>query len=81
MKERCDTCFEPLLYERDGQTYSREIMVEIRGVYDGGLLMLCPFCNTYRNRFEPGHWLYDRAQVRLEKIREAQIDHNCEGNL
>ena len=35
--EMCPLCSRVLSYEVDGQTYSKATLVEIRGVYDGGL--------------------------------------------
>lgn len=75
MKEKCDTCLGSFLYEQAGVTYSREVAVEVPGVYDGALLMMCPWCMTYRNRFDPGDRLFDVAEGELVKIRATQLDY------
>lgn len=45
-----------------GQYYSEVIGVQVRGVYDGELFFQCPGCHGRWHRFEPGHWLYDKAE-------------------
>lgn len=42
--------------QRDGD-YRRTVMVEIRGVYDGGLFYECPDCRGRWHRWPKGHWL------------------------
>jgi hypothetical protein len=36
-REHCPMCGRDLSYERNGNTYSKAYLVEVRGVYDGGL--------------------------------------------
>jgi hypothetical protein len=36
-------------------------MVEIRGVYDGGLFYQCPDCGGRWHRWEPGSYQYAQA--------------------
>jgi len=42
--------------------YSRSIMVEIRGVYDGGLYFVCPDCGGKYHRWPEGDWRHDKAK-------------------
>lgn len=46
--------------------FKREIMVEVRGVYDGGLYFICPDCGHRYHRWPEGHWLRERARVYVE---------------
>ena len=39
----------------------RPVLVEIQGVYDGGLFYECATCQTRWHRFPEGHWLHARA--------------------
>jgi len=50
--------------EWDGQPqyYSRVIMVEIRGVCDGGLFYMCPDCDGKWHRWPEGSYLRARAE-------------------
>lgn len=52
MKPACDACGLNFLYEGPaGATFSREVMVEIWGVYDGALFYECPNCGHRRHRW------------------------------
>lgn len=50
MAKDCAECGNPDYY-----------MVEVPGVYDGGLYFWCPVCNHKWHRFEPHHYLWHKA--------------------
>jgi hypothetical protein len=61
---QCPHCGAGLLSDKlttDGEPYRLAILVEVQGVYDGGLFYQCPFCNGRWHRFPEDHWLYPRA--------------------
>ncbi len=60
---QCPHCKAEMTYKgADGKTtYSCAVMVTIPGVYDGGLYILCPYCNGRWHRFPEGHPLRERA--------------------
>ena len=45
----------------------RSILVEIQGVYDGGLYFKCPDCGVCWHRWPEGHPLYVRAVKHFER--------------
>lgn len=62
LSEQCPHCRVELAYiADDGKTYSRTLMVEVNGVYDGGLFYQCPDCYGRWHRWPPGHYLRKRA--------------------
>jgi rRNA maturation protein Nop10 len=71
VNEFCPHCGESLTAEEippeyrseDGRThYSHIIGMEIRGVYDGVLFWMCPFCGGKWHRFGLDHFLRVRAE-------------------
>lgn len=48
--------------DSDGQYYCRTIMVEIPGIYDGGLFHQCPDCGYRWHRWPEGDWRHERAE-------------------
>ncbi len=42
--------------------FSRLIMIEVRGVYDGGLYFVCPDCGVRFHRWPEGHPLRAKAE-------------------
>lgn len=46
----------------DGGPYRRTFMIEIGGLYDGGLFYECPDCQGRWHRWPPGHRLRERAE-------------------
>lgn len=54
-----------------GDHYSDIIMVEIQGVYDGGLFYMCPFCDHLWHRWSPeDKRLYAAADFHMKLWRE-----------
>lgn len=51
--------------QRDGD-YRRTFMVEIRGLYDGGLFYECPDCGGRWHRWPEAHWLRAKAAPYVE---------------
>lgn len=49
-------------YHGPPQFYRREILIEISGVYDGGLFFQCPSCDGRWHRWPEGHYLRKRAE-------------------
>lgn len=45
--------------------FKREILIQIQGVYDGGLFYMCPDCGGYFHRFPEGHYLRERAEQHM----------------
>ena len=54
-------------YYGDSTHFCRSIMVEIPGVYDGGLFWMCPDCGGAWHRWEPESRLGLRAQTHIDK--------------
>jgi hypothetical protein len=65
-----DRCF--CLPYGDSTHFKRTIMVEIRGVYDGGLFLVCPDCGHAWHRFTDPRMMA-KAQPYIDK-------HNAERN-
>ncbi len=55
-------------------TLELPVMVEIWGVYDGGLFFVCNACSHAFHRWPEGHRLHMKAQIyidmRNKKVRE-----------
>lgn len=49
--------------------WGRQILVEIPGVYDGGLFYACPDCGDYFHRWPEGHRLRESAEDEMDKLR------------
>jgi hypothetical protein len=65
--EMCPLCGRVLSYEVDGKTYSKATLVEIRGVYDGGLFYAdMDGCGFAWHRWPEDHYLRERAETYLE---------------
>lgn len=47
--------------------YGREIVVEVRGVYDGGLYYLCPDCGKAWHRWE-NDYMRAKAQPYIDRV-------------
>lgn len=62
MSDTCPHCDTDLSYQYRGRTYSRAVMVEVRGVYDGGLYWMCPDCRAPWHRWPEGHYLRAKAE-------------------
>lgn len=56
--------------------YGRQILVEISGVYDGGLFYCCPDCGDYFHRWPEGHSLHEVAEREMEKLREQDLKYH-----
>lgn len=54
----CPACRAQLAY---GGGFTRAAMVEVPGVYDGGLYWMCPACGHAWHRWPVGHRLRERA--------------------
>ncbi len=67
MTDTCPHCDADLrgapIPDRPGEFYSRTIMVEVQGVYDGGLYLLCPDCGGTWHRWPEGDWRHERAKA------------------
>lgn len=50
-------------YGEDSTHFSRTILMEIQGVYDGGLFYACPDCAGRWHRWPEGHELRARAET------------------
>jgi uncharacterized protein with PIN domain len=61
-ESRCPHCGADLTDVRDDWSGYRTILVEIRGVYDGGLFWMCPDCEGRWHRWPVGHYLRARAE-------------------
>lgn len=57
----------PPILDRPGENYSRTIMVEIRGIYDGGLFFQCPDCCGRWHRWPDGHPLRAKASRYVDR--------------
>ncbi len=67
-KNPCPSCGENLNYIVRGTRYSRATMVEIRGVYDGGLFYAhVGGCGVAWHRWPEGHYLRPRAAFHMEE--------------
>jgi len=75
MDKNCPSCKADLSYVVDGNTYSKIISVEIRGVYDGGLFYLCPVCDVAWHRWQRMHYLWEKADpyVRAHNARTDSL--------
>ncbi len=49
------------------------VMVEVPGVYDGGLFYECVNCHHRWHRFEPHHYLYTRAEPYVNGEKDAYV--------
>lgn len=58
----CPHCGNGLTYTVDGHTYYRTILVEVQGVYDGGLFYRCPDCQGQWHRWPKMHPLRTIAE-------------------
>lgn len=59
---------------RPGEYYSKVVMVEIRGVYDGGLFYMCPFCGHTWHRWKPENGkIYTKAVYWMAMWKEATV--------
>ncbi|MBQ1047835.1 hypothetical protein KBX50_05100 [Micromonospora sp. C51] len=47
--------------------FSRTLLVEIRGVYDGGLFWACPDCDGRWHRWPPGSRLHAAAEPYVQR--------------
>ena len=56
-------CFPWGEREPEDRFFRREIMVEISGIYDGGLFYLCPDCGGKWHRWLEGSMLRDKAEA------------------
>ena len=70
----CPNCKEDLTYVVEGTEYSRATLVEIWGVYDGGLFIAhtrdSGGCGVAWHRWPEGHYLRERAQSYLDQWNE-----------
>ena len=75
--DQCPHCSTSLLGEEipaeqrregGGTHYKREILMEIRGVYDGGLFWMCPDCGCRWHRWPEGHYLHDLAEKHIHEF-------------
>lgn len=55
--------------QRNADGYRRTFMVQIRGLYDGGLFFECPDCGDRWHRWPEGHWLRRKAEPYVEGNR------------
>lgn len=55
--DRCPHCDSSQVLDGERRTF----MVQIRGLYDGGLFYECPDCGGRWHRWPEGHWLRQRA--------------------
>lgn len=74
--EMCPLCGRVLSYEVDGKTYSKATLVEIRGVYDGGLFYAdLEGCGRAWHRWSEdstyGRQMRVKAQPYLDQWNEA----------
>lgn len=66
--EECPLCGVDLIDNETG--YSVAIMIEIPGVYDGGLYMLCPVCDGAYHR-----WNDERMRAKAQPYIDS---HNAD---
>lgn len=80
MEPVCPLCGRDQTYEHEGKTYFRTILVEVQGVYDGGLYLLCGYddCRHAYHRFPPGHYLHETAErfIRDRNLAARQARSN-----
>jgi hypothetical protein len=77
--EMCPMCGRGLGYEVNGKTYSKATLVEIRGVYDGGLFYAdVEGCGKAWHRWSDisayTRAMRDKAQPYLDQWNEAHAD-------
>ena len=54
--------------------WRRELMVEIRGVYDGGLFYICPDCRRPYHRWPPESFQYRAAEQHMQEwVQRASL--------
>jgi hypothetical protein len=64
----CPHCGMPLAYMANGEEYSHAILMEIQGVYDGGLFYQCPKCEGRWHRWPEGSRLRARAEYYVRTV-------------
>lgn len=69
----CPHCGRDLTYQANGTTYSRAVMMEIRGVYDGGLLFKDPECGWAWHRWPEGDRLHDVAVPFVNQVNRKVL--------
>lgn len=62
----CAACGMCLEYENNGTTFSNAVLVEVAGVYDGGLFFECPGCAYRWHRWPEGFALREAARRYVE---------------
>jgi len=70
----CPGCGEDISYEANGITYSKATLVEIRGVYDGGLFLSHARpngCGYAWHRWPEGSSLWQKAQPYVRQWNES----------
>jgi hypothetical protein len=81
-QEHCQYCNFQLSYTHNGNHYSHAVMVEVRGVYDGGLYFMCPNCRGTWHRWPVGHPLHDKAaaEMNADRLRQQVGQELTDGN-
>lgn len=64
----------PIMHPYDGppQFYRLAILVEVPGVYDGGLFFKCPSCGARWHRWPEGHYLRVRAEKFVNPLTDER---------
>lgn len=65
---------ETIPYVGPPQFYRHTILVEIPGVYDGGLFYACPSCGGAWHRWPEDHYLYKRADIHVRAQNERMLN-------
>jgi hypothetical protein len=73
-QQSCPGCNRELRYYMRGACYSLATLVEIRGVYDGGLFFTDPGCGFAWHRWPKGHHLRQRAEKYVQEWNERKGD-------
>lgn len=66
------TTLAEISYNGPPQFYRHSVLMEIPGVYDGGLFMVCPFCDGAWHRWPEGHYLHKRAEPFIQRHNEMR---------
>lgn len=78
--EHCPKCGKDLHYTEENQqgtVFTHLIGVEIRGVYDGVLYWLCPFCDIAFHRWPYGHPYHEKAQRFIDQHNVVTLKRNA----
>lgn len=82
MQDRCPACDADLAHVVEGRTYSKATLVEIRGVYDGGLFYAhtrqSGGCGFAWHRWPEDSHLFARADLYLSEWNDRNREERSE---